>query len=99
MGNIWLDLVRYSEYFLKMVPEADIEIVTLFMKYSDKRVTDIYAVTTDRLLGVLRLDVAAAESILRLRDQVPRSLNAQAALAESDVRRIASFHISRGMSL
>ena len=93
MGNIWLDLVRYSEHLLKSTPESRIEVVTLFMRYKQRRITDIYAVNMENLLGTINLSIRSAESVIRIRDEVPRSLNAQASLAYSDIRKIAEFHV------
>ena len=93
MGNIWLDLVRYSEYVLKRTPESYIPVVTLFMRYKQQRITDIYAVHTDSLIKALNLSTQTADDLLRIKDEVPRSLNAQASLTESDVRKIAEFHV------
>lgn len=94
MGNVWLDLVRYSECLLKITPETHIEVVTLFMRYIERRVTDIYAVSTENLIKALNLTTQSAEDVLRIRDEVPRSLNAQASLTETDIRRIAEFHVN-----
>ncbi len=93
MGNIWLDLVRYSEYVLKRTPESHVPVVTLFMRYKQQRITDIYAVHTDNLIKTLNLSTRTAEDLLRIKDEVPRSLNAQASLTENDVRKIAEFHV------
>lgn len=93
MGNIWLDLVRYSEYILKRTLESHIVVTTLFMRYREQRITDIYAVTTENLIKALNLSPRTAEDLLRIRDEVPRSLNAQASLTENDVLRIAEFHV------
>jgi len=93
MGNIWLDLVRYSEYLLKRTPENHIVVITLFMRYQNKQITDIYAVTTENLIRALNLSTRTAEDLLRIRDEVPRSLNAQASLTEKDVAKIAEFHV------
>ncbi len=93
MGNIWLDLIRYSECLLKKTPESQIQVITLFMKYRAECVTDIYGVTTDKIIKVLNLNFEMAESLLKINEQVPRSLNAQANLTERDVQHIAEFHI------
>ena len=93
MGNIWLDLVRYSEYLLRRTPESHVTVVTLFMRYKQQRITDIYAVSTENLIRALNLSTQTAEDLLRIRDEVPRSLNAQASLTESDIRKIAEFHV------
>lgn len=88
-----MDLVRYSEYLLKQTPESHVEVVTLFMRYLEQRITDIYAVTTKNIIRALSLSKRTAEDLLRIRDEVPRSLNAQASLTENDVRKIAEFHV------
>lgn len=93
MGNIWLDLVRYSEYLLKKTPDSHIMVITLFMRYRQQKITDIYAVSTDRLINTLNLSETTAEDLLRIKDEVPRSLNAQASLTEKDVRKVAEFHV------
>jgi hypothetical protein len=93
MGNIWLDLVRYSEYILKRTPESHVPVITLFMRYKQQRITDIYAVHTDRLIKALNLSPRTAEDLLRIKDEVPRSLNAQASLTEKDIVKIAEFHV------
>ena len=94
-GNIWLDLVRYSECLLEKTPESSIEVLTLFIRYREQQVTDIYAVTTKKILKVLNLSPQTAKDLLRIRDEVPRSFNAQASLEESDVRKIAEFHVQQ----
>lgn len=93
LDNIWLDLVRYSEYLLKRTSESHVKVVTLFMRYKQQRITDIYAVNTESLIGALNLATRSAEDLLRIKDEVPRSLNAQANLAGSDIRKIAEFHV------
>jgi hypothetical protein len=93
MGNIWLDLVRYSEYILKRTQESHVVVITLFMRYREQRITDIYAVTTENLIRALNLSARTAEDLLRIKHEVPRSLNAQASLTENDVRKIAEFHV------
>ena len=93
LGNIWLDLVRYSEYLLKRTSESHVTVVTLFMRYKQQRIIDIYAVSTESLIRALNLATRSAEDLLRIKDEVPRSLNAQASLAESDIRKIAEFHV------
>ena len=93
MGNIWLDLVRYSEYILKRTPESHVVVITLFMRYREQQITDIYAVTTENLIRALNLSTSTAEDLLRIKDEVPRSLNAQASLTENDVCKIAEFHV------
>ena len=93
LGNIWLDLVRYSEYLIQRTSESHVKVVTLFMRYKQQRITDIYAVSTESLIRALNLATRSAEDLLRIKDEVPRSLNAQASLAESDIRKIAEFHV------
>jgi hypothetical protein len=93
MGNIWLDLVRYSEYLLKKTPESHINVITLFMRYRQQKITDIYAVNTERLLDVLNLSTQTAEDLPRIKNEVPRSLNAQASLTVRDIYNVAEFHV------
>jgi hypothetical protein len=90
-GGIWLDLVRYSEYLLQPSPES--EVITLFMRYREQRITDIYAVTTAKLIKRLNLSDTSARDLLRISREVPRQLNAQASLTIKDIREIAEFHI------
>jgi len=93
MGNVWLDLVRYSEYLLNRTPESKIPVVTLLMRYEEGRITDIYAVTTEKLIKALNLSTRTAEDLLRINGEMPRSFNAQASLTEKDIRNIAEFHV------
>ncbi len=93
MGNIWLDLVRYGEYMLNRTADSQRQVFTLFMRYHDQRITDLYGVTTENIIKILNLSVETAEFLLKLKEKVPRSLNAQASLTESDVRQIAEFHV------
>ena len=94
MGNVWLDLVRYSEYLLKRTQESHIPVITLFMRYKQQRVTKIYVVSTEKLIRALNLSTQMAEDLLRIRDEVPRSLNAQASLTENDISALAEFHVN-----
>lgn len=61
MGNIWLDLTRYSEYLLKRTPESHITVITLFMRYKQQKITNIYAVSTENLIRALNLTRQTAE--------------------------------------
>jgi arsenate reductase-like glutaredoxin family protein len=63
------------------------------MRYREQQITDIYAVTTENLIRALNLSTSTAEDLLRIKGEVPRSLNAQASLTENDVREIAEFHV------
>ena len=68
MGNIWLDLVRYSEYLLKRTPESHVIVTTLFMRYKEQKITDIYAVGTESIIKALNLSTRTAEDLLRIKD-------------------------------
>jgi hypothetical protein len=94
-GNIWLDLVRYSEYVLKTTPESQVPVVTVFMLYKDETITDLIGTTTDAIVRELRLSERSAADLLRIATEVPRALNAQASLSPKDVMRIAKFHVRR----
>lgn len=89
----WLDLVRYSECLLERAPETDVPVVTLFMRYRGERITDVYAVRTENLLRALGLTAERAEDVLRIRNGLPRTLNAQAMLTHKDIREVAEFHV------
>jgi hypothetical protein len=93
LGSVWLDLVRYSEYLFKIKTETNTEVVTLSMRYRQQRITDIYAVTTEKLIKTLNLTKQAAKDLIRIQGEVPRSLNAQASLTEKDISKIAEFHV------
>lgn len=95
--HAWLDLVRYSECLLGRVPESHVPVVTLFMRCRERQITDIYSVTTENLLGALRLSTRTAKALLRIKGEVPRTLNAQARLTHNDIREIAKFHVHRDM--
>ena len=92
-GQILLDLVRYSEMFLKKTPESQQEVVTLFLFGKQSIVTDIYGVFTEALIHALRLTKEIATDLLRIRNQVVgRQLWALTKLHPRQIRRVASFH-------
>lgn len=93
LGNIWLDLVRYSEKLLQVNDGARRPVITLFLQYREARITEIYAVEDQQLLKALQLTKESAQDLLRIHREVPRSLNAQASLAPADVEAIATFTI------
>jgi hypothetical protein len=93
--SIWLDLVRYSEIIVWHVPDAQRDTVTLFF-IPDKERTQIdviYGIKTSRLIDALGLTADMAHTLINLNISMPRSLNAQASLTVSDIRKIADFSI------
>lgn len=99
-GKVWLDLVRYSEYLLRIPPHDKLEVITLFLirdksyKTNPAKIVRIYGCTTNRIVEALHLDEFSAQQIIRVNDSVPRSLNAQASLQEVDIQKVALFCIS-----
>jgi hypothetical protein len=94
-GNIWLDLVRYSEYVLKRTADVQVPVLTVFMLYRGDTITDLIGATTDRIVSELRLSERSSADLLRIAGEVPRALNAQASLSWRDVMRIGQFHVAR----
>lgn len=91
--SIWLDLVRYSEVFLKVNTDASRETITLFFvptQYKDK-IEEIIVVETKSLIEKLRLTDKLARSLVELNAYVPRQLNAQASLTVNDVKEISRW--------
>ena len=93
--SIWLDLVRYSEIVLKANNDSLKETITLFFPNSRdwKRIENIFAVETKKIIKEMALDEEIANTIVKLKDHIPRSLNAQASLTLKDVKRLAEFVI------
>lgn len=91
--SIWLDLVRYSEILKKCNEDACQEVISLFF-IPDKereRIVEILCVKTELIIENLKLNEEYSETMLELYKLVPRSLNAQASLTVSDLRKIADF--------
>ncbi len=93
--SIWLDLVRYSETFLKINEDASKETLTLFFIPNRKRerIEEIICVQTKSIIEKIRLTGEIASQLIKLNKAVPRSLNAQASLTKKDVRNLAEFII------
>jgi hypothetical protein len=91
--SIWLDLVRYSEMVLKTTSESSKETITLFFPHNSNwtRIEHIIGVPTRKIIEKMNLNADRAKIILELRERVPRSLNAQASLTLSDVKKMAEF--------
>lgn len=96
--NIWLDLVRYSEVFLRVTDAAGMKTQTLFF-LPDQRgesIVEVACVASETLIEFLGLsDESLARSVLAIKERVPHSLNAQANLTWRDVRSIQRFGIRR----
>jgi hypothetical protein len=91
--SIWLDLVRFSEAFLKCNPEASKETLTLFFipNKAKDRIEQIVCVETYKLIEHIGLNREQAKQLVELNASVPRSLNVQTSLTPKDVRNIATF--------
>jgi hypothetical protein len=91
--SIWLDLVRYSEVFLQVTPEASQKTVCLFLVPDGQRkqIVEIICVDSSKIIQKLGLSEDIACFLRGLNKTVPRSLNAQASLTLSDVRQINTF--------
>lgn len=91
--SIWLDLVRYSEILKRCNEEACREVLSLFFIPDNERskIIEIICVKTESIIENLKLDEDFSETIIQLKDTVPRSLNAQASLTVADLRKIADF--------
>ena len=94
-SSIWLDLVRYSEAFLKIDEDASKETLTLFFIPDKKKekIEEIICVQTKSIIEKVRLTEEIASQLIKLNKAVPRSLNAQASLTKKDVRNLAEFII------
>ncbi|MRJ07489.1 hypothetical protein EDL99_01125 [Ornithobacterium rhinotracheale] len=98
--SIWLDLVRYSEIFLKLNTDAKKETITLFFVPNSKRdaIDKIICLRTSILISKLKLDEKQANFLLRINTSMPRSFNAQASLTVNDVQKIADFIVPNSNS-
>lgn len=92
-NSIWLDLVRYSETLLQINPDASKETLTLFFipNSTKDKIEEIICVTTKKLIEYIKLDKKKAKELILLKENVPRSFNAQASLTKKDIKKIARF--------
>jgi len=93
--SIWLDLVRYGEIVLEVSGEASVETLTLFfLPTTDKHaIEEIIVAETRSLISRLRLTEEMARSLVRMKQTVPRSLNAQASLTVNDVKEMSVWTV------
>lgn len=94
-NSIWLDLVRYSEIFLKINKDASKDTLTLFFipDKERKKIEEVICVETKSIIKKVKLTEEIAKQLINLNDVVPRSFNAQASLTKKDVRDLAEFII------
>lgn len=91
----WLDLVRYSEIFLKVNEDASQKTITLFLiPDKDKnKIKEIICVDTDKILKYYKLTKEKANWLIEIKVDIPGSFNAQASLGITDLREMANFII------
>lgn len=94
-GNIWLDLIRFSEIVQRVVDPRAKEVVILCLKKDkNKLISRIDVIETPRLLSYLKLDVFAAEQILTIKENhSSETINMQFLLSDKAKREIRSFCI------
>lgn len=94
-NNIWIDLVRYSEIFLKTNDDTLKETWTLFFIPNDTKdkIEKIVCIDTKKLIKYFKINKVSAKSILSLEEKAPRTLNVQANLMKSDLFKIANFAV------
>jgi len=87
--SIWLDLLRYGEILLG---EGDEDTITLFFISNKERnkVDKILIVETKKIIEKLALDKKYSEMLKSLKNQLPRSFNAQASLTIKDIEKISN---------
>jgi len=91
----WLDLVRYSEIFLKVNEDASQRTITLFLIPDKNRnkIEEIICVNTDKILKYYKLTKERANFYIKEKEIIPGSFNAQASLGITDLRQMANFII------
>lgn len=96
--SIWIDLVRLSRVVRQSSEDAKQETLTLFFVSDKQRVQilRVIGVPTPILIRKFGLTDALAADLLRIKDTVPKSLNAQASLSLKDVQELAVFAVQRG---
>lgn len=88
--SIWLDLVRYSEISLGIGVKNTI--TAFFIPNKDKsHIEAILFVYTDDIIRILKIDEDLAKRLIRLNENMPRSLNCQASLTVHDLSKIAFY--------
>ncbi len=93
--HFWFNLVRYSNLILESDVAASRVVYTLFF-IADKqrhRIDEVVLVETHALLTLLRIDPEIARSLIDLRTNMLRGLNAQCRLTVSDIRSISTFTV------
>jgi hypothetical protein len=94
--SIWLDLVRYSEVFLKTNDNACRDVFSLFFipdKHKNK-INEIICVESGAIIENLYLSEEYAKMLIQLNARVPRSLNAQASFTVNDLRNFKKFSVT-----
>ena len=94
--NYWFDLVRFGEL---VVNRTDLipKILTVFFIPDVKvtKISEVVAVSTDKLIDVLSLNERNSAQLIELNSSVPRSLNAQASLTLKDLKELSEFIVIR----
>ncbi|MBT7189664.1 MAG: hypothetical protein HN916_05690 [Anaerolineae bacterium] len=92
-NSIWLDLIRYGEILLGVNEQATKETFSLFfIPNKDKTlIVEIMGVETKKIITKLGITKEISKSLIALKNNLPRSLNAQASLTKKDIREIADF--------
>ena len=93
--SIWLDLIRYSEIYLWINKDSKEKTITLFFipDRNREKIIEIIWVSTDNIIKNLWLNEEKSLILLKLNNEMPRSLNAQASLTIKDIRSFADFII------
>ncbi len=93
--SIWLDLVRYSEIMRQHNEDACKAVLSLFFipDQSKQKIVEVIGVETCALIARVKLTEADANTLIELKERVPRSLNAQASLTVNDLKQIKEFSI------
>jgi len=93
--SIWLDLIRYSEIYLWVNEDSREKTITLFfIRDKDRnKIIEIIWIETEKIIKKLWLDEEKSNILIKLNQDMPRSLNAQASLTVKDIRLFADFVI------
>lgn len=93
--SYWIDLVRLSESLLKVNEVATRETITVFFVPAGGKqaIERIMGVPTERLIRFFKLNKVQARRLIALQQSLPRSLNAQASIYPSDIKRLAVFEV------
>ena len=87
---MWFDLVRYAEIVLGVGTQNTI---TVFIRYNKKResVEECLIIDTKNIIKFMKMNKTDSRYCIRMKKELPRSLNMLASATVTDMRKMASY--------